>query len=55
VDELQRDLDEWLEHLNKERPRRGDRNQVRKRYKTFTMGKKEIAKQTEKKEVKKAA
>lgn len=55
VEDLQKDLDRWLEHYNKERPHRGYRNQGRKPYETFTLGKKEIAKHTEKKEVKKAA
>ncbi len=55
VEDLQKDLDKWLEHYNKERPHRGYRNQGRKPYETFTLGKKEIAKHTEKKEVKKAA
>jgi hypothetical protein len=55
VDELQKDLDKWLEHCNKRRPHRGYRNQGRKPYETFTAGKKEIDKHTDKKEVKKAA
>ena len=59
VDELQADLDKWVNHYNHERPHRGYRNQGRKPYETFTMGKKEIAKHRDKKEerkgVKKAA
>lgn len=55
VEELQKDLDRWLDHYNKKRPHRGYRNQGRKPYETFVAGKKEIAKHTEKKEVKKAA
>jgi transposase InsO family protein len=55
VEELQKDLDKWTDHYNGERPHRGYRNQGRKPYETFTIGKKEIARYTEKKEVKKAA
>jgi len=59
LDELQADLDKWVNHYNHERPHRGYRNQGRKPYETFTMGKKEIAKHRDKKEerkgVKKAA
>jgi len=55
ADELQKDLDKWTDHYNNERPHRGYRNQGRKPFETFMMGKKEIAKHTEKKEVKKAA
>ena len=59
VEELQKDLDKWLEHYNKERPHRGYRNEGRKPYETFATGKKEIAKHAKKKsegkEVKKAA
>lgn len=59
VEELQKDLDKWVNHYNNERPHRGYRNQGRKPYETFTEGKKEIAKYRDKKdenkEVKKAA
>ena len=52
-------MDKWLERCNRERPHRGYRNQGRKPYKTFTLGKKEVAKIKSKgkdnKEVKKAA
>ena len=59
VDELQRDMDRWLERYNKERPHRGYRSQGRKPYETFTLGKKEVekmkAKRKDTKEVKEAA
>lgn len=59
VDELQKDLDKWVRHYNNDRPHRGYRNQGRKPYETFTLGKKEVAKikakVKDKKEVKKAA
>ena len=59
VADLQGDMDKWLKRYNRERPHRGYRNQGRKPYKTFTLGKKEVAKIKSKgkdnKEVKKAA
>jgi len=59
VEELQKDLDKWLEHYNKERPHKGYRNQGRRPSETFALGKKEIAKHQKQKgaekEVKKAA
>ena len=59
VDELQKDMDRWLEHYNKDLPHRGYRNQGRKPYETFTLGKKEVektkAKRKDTKEVKEAA
>jgi len=35
VEELQKDLDEWTDHYNRERPHRGYRNQGRKPYETL--------------------
>lgn len=59
VEELQKDLDKWLEHYNRERPHRGYRNNGKRPFETFSAGKKEIAKHkdrsNEKKGVKKAA
>jgi transposase InsO family protein len=59
VADLQADMDKWLERYNRERPHRGYRNQGRKPYETFTLGKKKVAKIKSKgkdnKEVKKAA
>lgn len=49
VEELQVDLDEWLDHYNYERPHRGYRNLGRRPYETFTEGKKLIGKPTKKK------
>ena len=51
VEELQADLDKWLDHYNHERPHRGYRNMGRRPYETFTEGKKLIGKTTKKKEV----
>ena len=59
VEELQKDLDEWLYHYNHERPHLGYRNKGRKPYETSTAGKKEIGKHKGKKngekEMKKSA
>ncbi len=59
VADLQADMDKWLERYNRQRPHRGYRNQGRKPYETFTLGKKEVAKIKSKgkdtKEVKDAA
>jgi transposase InsO family protein len=48
VEELQGDLDEWIQHYNYDRPHRGYRNKGRKPYETFTKGKKEVEKHKEK-------
>lgn len=59
VEDLQKDLDKWIHHYNYDRPHQGYRNQGRKPYETFTLGKKEVekhkAKDKDNKEVKKAA
>jgi transposase InsO family protein len=59
VADLQTDLDAWLHHYNCERPHRGYRNEGRRPYETFSVGKKDVGKakdnKVEKKEVKKAA
>ena len=52
VEELQKDLDQWLDHYNHERPHRGYRNMGRRPYETFLEGKKLIGKKPAKKEVK---
>jgi len=53
VEELQVDLDKWIDHYNHERPHRGYRNQGRRPNETFTLGKKEIAKHQKQKSAKK--
>jgi len=40
LDDLQKDLDTWLQHYNYERPHRGYRNQGRRPIETFELGKK---------------
>jgi len=40
VDELQKDLDEWLQYYNNERPHRGYRNMGRRPIETLELGKK---------------
>ena len=52
VEELQADLDTWLDHYNHQRPHRGYRNMGRRPYETFTQGKKLTGKSTRAKEVK---
>lgn len=44
ADELQVDLDKWVDHYNHERPHRGYRNLGRRPIETFEMGKKKRAK-----------
>jgi Integrase core domain len=59
VEDLQKDLDKWIHRYNHERPHEGYRNQGRKHYETFALGKKEVekrkAKDKDNKEVKEAA
>ena len=54
-----RTLDNWIHRYNHERPQQGYRNQGRKPYETFALGKKEVekrkAKDKDNKEVKEAA
>ena len=52
VEELQKNLDQWLNHYNHKRPHRGYRNMGRRPYETFLEGKKLIGKTTKTKEVK---
>jgi hypothetical protein len=40
VEELQKDLDEWLQYYNNERPHRGYRNMGRRPIETLELGKK---------------
>jgi len=40
VEELQKDLDKWLEYYNTERPHRGYRNMGRRPIETIELGKK---------------
>ncbi len=52
LEELQTDLDAWLESYNNQRPHRGYRNQGRRPVETFEMGKKKRAEIIEIKETK---
>lgn len=52
VEELQEDLDTWLNHYNYERPHRGYRNMGRRPYETFNKSKKSAEKGSKAQEVK---
>jgi transposase InsO family protein len=51
LEELQTDLDAWIDHYNFKRPHRGYRNQGRRPYETFTKGRKSAGKESKAQEV----